>query len=98
VRDARGDAVEVERVGALGREDGLLAAGANGAGVALHPKQKFAQTKMICSRWTLMPKNHTKIILIKISQSPEKNLVCSVEMPVTIWQVSSLNRPKILKF
>ena len=103
MRDAGGDAVQVERVGALGREDGLPAAGghaagANGAGVALHPKQKFAQTKMICSRWTLMPKNHTKIILIKISQSPEKNLVCSVEMPVTIWQVSSLNRPKILKF
>jgi len=50
VRDARGDAVEVERVGALGREDGLpaaggMAAGANGAGVALHPKQKFAQLK-----------------------------------------------------
>lgn len=47
VRDARGDAVEVERVGALGREDGLPAAGAHaaeayGARIALQPKAKHA--------------------------------------------------------
>ena len=45
VRDAGGDAVEVERVGALGREDGLPPAGAHaaeayGARIALHPTQQ----------------------------------------------------------
>jgi len=46
VRDARGDAVEVERVGALCREDGLPAVGAHGAEaygarIDLHPNQKL---------------------------------------------------------
>jgi len=45
VRDAGGDAVEVERGAALGREDGLPPAGAQaaeayGARIALHPTQQ----------------------------------------------------------
>jgi len=46
VRDAGGDAVEVEGVGALGREDGLPAGGAHGgeayrARIALHPSKSY---------------------------------------------------------